>query len=157
MNEKTNECVENKECNVYNDCKDCVEEIVIKDSEGNDYTQWILMQKNVENKKYNEISKELESLKSMIIELHTIVNNQNENIENTYTGIEKIREKIKSVDSDLVEIKNHQTMTSRFDYIKDYIFPVFGITTINYPIFWMFGPKTGMISSALSYMLWRVK
>ncbi len=67
-----------------------------------------------------------------------------------------VKEKVERVNSELTNMKESQIKASRFGYIRDYIFPAIGMATVNYPIFWLMGPKTGMIASTVGYMLWKL-
>lgn len=119
-----------------------------------DENKWIVVQ-DIDPKKYNELLHEIESLKSMIIDLHSIVLLQNEGVDKSNNNIMFIKEKINSVNCDINSMKTSQQNQSKFGYIRDYVFPTIGMITVNYPVFWILGPKTGMIASTLSYMLWK--
>lgn len=114
--------------------------------------EWITIQ---DHKKYNELLGEIESLKSMIIDLHTVITLQNEGFEHSNNNISVIKEKINSINCDINTMKSSQEKQTKFGYIRDYIFPTIGMITVNYPIFWILGPKSGIIASTLSYALWK--
>lgn len=133
--------------------EEVIKEIII-DENDREGSKWIVVQ-DIDHKKYNELLHEIECLKSMIIDLHTILLLQNEGVDKSNNNILFIKEKINSVNCDINAMKTSQEKQSRFGYIRDYVFPAIGMVTVNYPIFWLAGPKTGIMASTLGYMLWK--
>lgn len=119
-----------------------------------DENKWIVMG---DNKKYNELLHEIESLKTMIIDLHTIIVLQNEGVDKSSSNIMVIKDKINGLNKTIDTMKSSQENQTKYGYIRDYVFPAISMITVNYPIFWVLGPKTGMIASTLSYMIWKFR
>lgn len=124
-------------------------EVVFEKDEDEHKEKWIVVDK------HDEILKEMEMLKSMMVDLHQIIHLQSEGVNKITDTIETINDRVQKVDNELHSIKDSQVNSTRFGYIRDYVFPIVGAASLNYPIFWVFGPKTGMIASTLSYLMWK--
>ena len=128
----------------------------LNDDENNDdEKKWIIVHQDIDPKKYNELLREIESLKSIILDIHHVVSVQSEGVDKVSNIISSTKNTIDKVNKELNDMKDAQISSSRFGCIKDYVFPVIGMISVNYPVFWLMGPKTGMIASTLSYMIWK--
>jgi hypothetical protein len=99
-----------------------------------------------------EILKELHLLKKIAIDMNQYLNIQNEELSSLKNTIQNIEQKVDSANDDIEIIKQMEIDNARVNYFKEYILPA-GIISLNYPIFWLFGPKGGVVSSLISLFL----
>ena len=100
----------------------------------------------------NQLLREIEILKNMILDLNTKLSEQNDVMEKLDDSTIVIIDKVVSINNELETMKDERISQSRFTYIKDYILPTIGLAVLNTPIFWLMGPKAGLMSSAIYLM-----
>ena len=106
--------------------------------------------------KYNNLLREIELIKSVIIEVHRSSAIQSEGVDRLLGTIDKLKDNIDSTNKEVQDIKEANISSTRFGYIRDYIFPAIGILGVNYPLFLLAGPKLGLMMSTIGYVLLKI-
>lgn len=112
--------------------------------------------KDINKDSYNQLLQEISSLKTIVVDLHHIIQLQSETIDKVNNKIETTIDKIENVNMEIIDMKECQNNSAKFGYVKDYIIPTIGMISVNYPVYWLLGPKTGIIASTVSYMVWKI-
>ena len=105
--------------------------------------------------KYNELLRELDTLKRIVIELSSAISKQNEALDQSIDLTSNNREQMKKINQQLEQLRL-QSQPSRWRYIKDYIIPLSGLVGINTPFFVMFGLKYGLFSVPCSWLVTKI-
>ena len=100
----------------------------------------------------DEILKELYMLKKIAIDINQYLNIQTDELSSLKDTIQNIEKKVDHANEDIEIIKQMEIDEIRTNYFKEYILPI-GIISLNYPVFWLFGPKGGIVSSVVSLFL----
>lgn len=103
--------------------------------------------------KYVELLREIDSLKSIIIDLHSTVVLQSDGVDRINEKVGLITDKVIDINNDISDMKDSQNSQRRYGYFRDYVLPLIGTIGVNYPIFWFMGPKAGILASTASYLI----
>lgn len=99
--------------------------------------------------------REIETISIVTRELHDMVCKQNEAINSLQEYIEVSKIYTKQCENAIVKIEKDNSYNKKISYIVDYIIPSISIIGINSPIFWALGPKIGILTSSISFILFK--
>lgn len=120
-----------------------------------DERKWIIVREVIDYKRHNELLKEVEYLKGMVIEMHRLMITQNENVNRLGDNIDKMNESVIFVSKEISSIKGSKTYSS-YSYIKNYLFPALRLAGTYTPFIMLMSSKTGIASSVLSFLFCRI-
>jgi hypothetical protein len=105
-----------------------------------------------DDRKYHSILRELEGLKSIVIQMNTLLQTQNESITNNLDHSTQLNDQLKALNDQISGLKS-QMQPSRWRYLRDYFFPLCSLMGLNMPVLLVFGLKTGLISLPFSWLI----
>lgn len=130
------------------------EEDFINPNEGSE-KKWLMVRDDVDYKKHNELLKEVEYLKNIVIEMHRLMITQNETINKVGDNVDKMNESMIFVSKEINSIKNKPSY-NKYSYVKDYLFPALKLAGTYTPFLMLMSAKTGIASSVLSFLFCRI-
>ena len=109
---------------------------------------------DIPNYKLDEIMKEVNLLKNIVIDISKTVSIQTENFNKSIDNIENINHRMTLIVDKLehINIPQQQEYTT-YSYFKSYILPIAGVLGFNLPILIMFGVKTGLFTLPINFLL----
>ena len=121
-----------------------------------DEKKWIIVNDVIDHKRHCDLLKEVEYLKSMVIEMHKLMMTQNENVNRLGDNVDKMNESMILVSKEIGNIKSAKIPYTKYTYMKDYLFPVLRIAGTYTPFIMLLSAKTGIASSILSFLFFRI-
>ena len=109
--------------------------------------QWLIIKEDP--KKYNDLIKEVEYLKTMVIDMHKLMVIQNENVNRLGTTVDKMNDNVSSIHSRNILLKESG---GTYTYMKTYLFPVVKLAGTYSPLIMLLTAKTGLASSTVSFI-----
>jgi len=113
--------------------------------------------KDINTKKLNEILKEIDSIKHLMIDLNTVVQSQGENINIINESIHEQKEITFNTYKELQSIKDMNDNKGKLYYLQNYVIPAIGMLGLNIPLTAVFGVKTAVIMSSGVYSFYKLK
>jgi hypothetical protein len=107
-----------------------------------DENKWVIIKDGDDYKRHTELIREVENLKSIVIEMHKMMIDQNENIS-------KIGENMELMKS------FRGNYRGKYCYIRDYLFPALRIAGAYTPFIVLLSTKTGIASSVIRFLFSR--
>ncbi|MDD4930708.1 MAG: hypothetical protein PHG66_00950 [Candidatus Colwellbacteria bacterium] len=153
----TNECVSNEQLLIDHTEIEVLDEIDdLDDSNTGDERKWLIVNEVIDHKRHCDLLKEVEYLKSMVIDMHKLMVIQNENVNRLGDNVDKMNESMILVSNEISTIKGVKIPYSKYSYIKDYLFPVLRLAGTYTPFIMLMSAKTGIASSVLSFLFFRI-
>ncbi len=115
-------------------------------------TEWTSV--DIPNYKLDEIMREVNQLKNIVIDISKSVSIQNENFTKSIDNVENINNRMSLIIDKLehVNIPIEESYTS-WSYFKSFILPIAGVLGFNLPVLVMFGVKTGLFTLPINLLL----
>lgn len=105
-----------------------------------DENKWVIVKEGVDYKRHTDLLREVENLKIIVIEMHKMMNDQNENICKIGENMEQMK-------------RFKGTYRHKDCYIRDYLFPALRIAGAYTPFIMLLSAKTGLATSAIRFLL----
>jgi len=121
-----------------------------------DDKKWLVVNEMIDHKRHNDLLKEVEYLKNMVIDMHKLMVMQNENIHRLGDSVGKMNESVILVSKDISVMKCIKIPYNKYSYIKDYLFPALRLAGTYTPFIVLLAAKTGIASSTLSFLFFRI-
>lgn len=122
-----------------------------------DDKKWIIVHDRIDPKQFNDLLKEVEYLKSMVIEMHRLMVTQNENISRIGDNVGKMNENMVFVSKEIGFIRGGTNINlGKYTYVKDYLFPALRIAGTYTPFLMILTAKTGIASTTLSFLFSKI-
>lgn len=107
--------------------------------------QWLIVKDDP--KKYNDLIKEVEYLKLMVIDMHKLMVVQNENVNRLGDTVDKMNENVSIYSRGILK-----ESSDTYAYIKTYLFPALKLAGTYTPLIMLLTTKTGLASSTISFI-----
>jgi phosphomevalonate kinase len=106
------------------------------------------------NTDYTELLKQMNDLKSIIIDLNTVIHSQDELIVNSSDNLQHLNLKIRDITCKLESIDD-KNQVGMLRSIFDNIVTLTGVLSVNTPILIAFGLKTGIVTIPFTYLFYK--
>ena len=126
------------------------EEDFTRPKEG-DEQKWLIVREIIDYKNHNNLLKEVEYLKNMVIDMNKLMITQNENINRLGYNVDKMNDSMIFVSKEISLIRGN-----KYSYIKDYLFPALRLVGTYTPFIMLMASKTGIASSTLSFLFFKI-
>ena len=124
-------------------------------SPSKDEKKWLIVNNSIDPKKYNDLLHEVESLKSIIIEMHKLMMIQNENISKIGDNIDRMDVNMEFVTKELLILRDSRE-SNKYSLLRDYLFPALKVAGTYTPFLMVLSSKTGMTYSMVCFLLSKI-
>jgi len=108
-----------------------------------------------EDKKYNDLLRELDNLRKIVTDLNSVIERQNETIEANVNTTVSVNDYLIKISSQIEDLKL-RSQPSRWSYVRELVLPLASMIGINTPFIILFGIKTGLISVPFSWAVYSI-